>query len=80
MKLIYYVEMMDKNNRDAWTNKVDLYGYENRVLIMAYGYSKSFHTENEAKTINLIDNTVKRLESADFVVINKEKKFLLTEV
>ncbi|WP_374717758.1 hypothetical protein [Neobacillus sp.] len=80
MKLIYYVEMMDKNNPDGWTNKVDLYGYEKMVLIMAYGYSKSFHTENEYRTISLIDDTVKKLESADFVLINKEEKFVLTEV
>jgi hypothetical protein len=74
MNLLYYVEMKDTNNPDEWSNKVDLYGYENQVLAMAMGYSKSVDTNGFEETKTFIDNVVAKLEASDFVVINKEIK------
>lgn len=74
MHLLYYVEMKDTNNPDEWSNKVDLYGYENQVLTMAMGYSESVDTNGLEETKTFIDNVVAKLEASDFVVINKEVK------
>lgn len=74
MGLIYYVELRDEDNKDEWSNKVDIYGYENKVLIMAMGYSKTIPTKDIDTTIKCIDDVVQRLEKADFVVINKENE------
>jgi hypothetical protein len=72
--LIYYVEMKDTSNLDEWSNKVDLYGYENKVLVMAMGYSKTIDTDCKSTTVDCINDIVTKLESKDFVVINKEEK------
>jgi hypothetical protein len=72
--LINYVEMKDTSNPDEWSNKVDLYGYENRVLVMAMGYSKTIQTDCRNTTVDCINDIVTKLESNDFVVINKEEK------
>jgi hypothetical protein len=66
--------MKDTSNPDEWSNKVDFYGYENQVLAMAMGYSKSVKTNGLEETISFIDMVVAKLEASDFVVINKEVK------
>lgn len=73
-KLLYYVEMKDLSNPDEWSNKIDCYGYENQILIMAMEYSKSIPTLNVEETIAFIDDVVLRLQKRDCVVINKENK------
>lgn len=74
MSLQYYVELKDTSNPDEWSNKLDLYGYDNEVLIMGMGYCNTIPTTDIETTIDSIDEVVSKLTEGDFILLNKEDK------
>ncbi|MFC0476916.1 hypothetical protein ACFFHF_17065 [Robertmurraya beringensis] len=74
MRLKYYVEMKDLSNAEEWSNKIDIYGYENEVTVMAMGFIKTYPITDSVSMVNCINEIVEKLEKVNCVVINREDK------
>ncbi|MGN8842473.1 hypothetical protein ACTNDN_06565 [Niallia sp. HCP3S3_B10] len=64
-----HVELEDIENNDGWTNKVDIYGYENKVWVMAHGFFKEYPTRDFENTKNKIDSIIAKLKEVSFKII-----------
>ncbi|MDE5055302.1 hypothetical protein NDK25_24095 [Niallia taxi] len=72
--LIYYMELMESNELEMDCEVVDIYGYENEVLVMASGFYRSYITKNNTETLTKMIDISILLIKAGFIIINQEIK------
>ncbi|MEK4671098.1 hypothetical protein [Niallia sp. FSL R7-0271] len=72
--LIYYMELQEGNEKEKNCEIVDIYGYENEVLVMARGFCKSYITKDKSDTLDKMTEISRLLIKAGFTFINQENK------
>lgn len=72
--LIYYMELKENNELEMNCEIVDIYGYENEVLVMASGFYRSYITNNNTETLTKMIDISILLIKAGFTIINQKVK------
>lgn len=74
MNLYLHVELQDQDSIGEWGSSVDVYGYENAVVVWSVDFIKTYPTNNLKETLAQMDYVVNKLKDANFKVIYREDK------